>query len=139
MAQYVIGPLAAEHDRRSFDCGVPPLNQYLSRHAGQDVRRYVASCFVATDSGTPTIAGYYTLSAGSILLPDLPQPIVKKLPRYPDVPVVRIGRLAVDRRHQGAGLGAALLVDALRRSFRSPIVVFAAIVDSKDESAALCL
>jgi ribosomal protein S18 acetylase RimI-like enzyme len=59
--------------------------------------------------------------------------VSKRLPRYPSVPVARIGRLAVDQRHQRQGLGQALLVDAIQRSLASPIAVFAAIVDAKDE------
>ena len=100
-----------------------------------DVRRRVATCFVAIDSATHRIAGYYTLSAGSISLASLPEPTAKKLPRYPHVPVVRIGRLAVDREFQGKKLGSALLFDALVRSLDSEIAAFAAVIDAKDEAA----
>ena len=60
------------------------------------------------------IAGYYTLASASILLSDLPETLAKKLPRYPSVPAVRMGRLAVSDSFKGKGLGAALLADALR-------------------------
>lgn len=82
-----------------------------------------------------TIPGYYTLSATSVRLRELPTRMVRKLPRYPLVPATLLGRLAVDRRHQGKGYGRFLLGDALHRAARSEIASFAVIVDAKDESA----
>ncbi len=81
------------------------------------------------------IGGYYTLSATGVALADLPTQIVRKLPRYPLVPATLLGRLAVDRRHQGKGYGRYLLADALFRSVQSEIASFAVIVDAKDDSA----
>lgn len=81
------------------------------------------------------IGGYYTLSATGVNLADLPAQTTRKLPRYPLVPATLLGRLAVDRRHQGKGYGRFLLADALLRSVRSEIASFAVIVDAKDESA----
>ncbi|WP_141055850.1 GNAT family N-acetyltransferase [Tepidiphilus succinatimandens] len=134
-APFLLVPLDAVHDRASFDCGSEPLNRYLREHATQDMRRRVAACFVALAEG-PRIAGYYTLAAASLLLADLPPSIGKKLPRYPSVPAVRLGRLAVDRAFKGQGLGSALLADALARAARSEIAAFALMVDAKDEAAA---
>lgn len=68
-------------------------------------------------------------------LTDLPEPVVKRLPRYPSVPVARVGRLAVDRGFQGHKLGAALLADAAWRALRTEVAVFALLVDAKDETA----
>lgn len=82
------------------------------------------------------MAGYYTLASASLPLTDLPAEVSKKLPRYPSVPTVRMGRLAVDQAFKGQGLGGALLVDALERSIRSEIAAFALMVDAKDEVAA---
>ncbi|MGI4813552.1 MAG: GNAT family N-acetyltransferase [Janthinobacterium lividum] len=82
------------------------------------------------------IAGYYTLASASIRLSDLPTLIGKKLPRYPSVPAVRMGRLVVDRQCRQRGLGAALLADGLNRSIRAEIAAFAMLVDAKDEGAA---
>lgn len=130
-----LAPLAAGHDRAAFHCGSEPLNRYLREQATQDMRRRVAACFVAVADGK-RIAGYYTLASASLLLTDLPASTGKKLPRYPTVPAVRMGRLAVDRAFQGQGLGAALLADALDRSARSEIAAFALMVDAKDEAAA---
>src|SRR5712672_3210185 len=82
-----------------------------------------------------TIAGYYTLSSTSVQISELPEQTVRKLPRYPLVPATLLGRLAIDRRHQGKGYGCFLLADALFRSVRSEIASFAVIVDAKDENA----
>lgn len=82
-----------------------------------------------------TIAGYYTLSSTSVQLAELPAQTVRNLPRYPLVPATLLGRLAVDRRHQGKGYGRFLLGDALYRAARSEIASFAVIVDAKDENA----
>jgi ribosomal protein S18 acetylase RimI-like enzyme len=95
----------------------------------------VTTCFVALTGGQ-RVAGYYTLSSASLVLADLPDGASKKLPRYPTVPAVRMGRLAVDQDFHGQGLGSALLADALNRAARSEIAAYALIVDAKDESAA---
>jgi ribosomal protein S18 acetylase RimI-like enzyme len=126
--------LDAAHDRIAFNCGSEPLNRYLREHITQDIRRRVATCFVALADGN-RIAGYYTLASASLLLAGLPANICKKLPRYPTVPAVRMGRLAVDHAFKGQGLGGALLADALGRAARSEIAVYALIVDAKDEVA----
>ena len=72
-----------------------------------------------------------------MLLSELPADIVKKLPRYPSVPAVRLGRLAVDQNFQGQGLGGALLADALDRAIRSEIAAKAMVVNAKDDRAAM--
>lgn len=83
------------------------------------------------------IAGYYTLAAGGIPLTDLPESLTKRLPRYPSVPVARVGRLAVALAWQGQQIGAALLADAALRALRSELAAFAlVVVDAKDEAAA---
>ncbi len=82
-----------------------------------------------------TIAGYYTLSATSVQLGELPEHTIRKLPRYPLVPATLLGRLAVDRRQQGKGYGRFLLADALYRAAESEIASFAVIVDAKDDDA----
>jgi hypothetical protein len=93
--EFVVEPLGSGHDRTSFVCGVEPLDRYFRNQAGQDVRRRATACFVCQERATGQIAGYYTLSAGSILLTDLPAQLAKRLPRYPTVPIARLGRLAV--------------------------------------------
>ncbi|AOY97610.1 GNAT family N-acetyltransferase (plasmid) [Cupriavidus sp. USMAA2-4] len=133
-APFRLVPLDPAHDRAGFDSGSDPLNRYLREQVSQDVRRRVAACFVALADG-PRIAGYYTLASASLLLAELPPSISKKLPRYPTVPAVRMGRLAVDQTFKGRGLGAALLADALERAIRSEIAAYAVMVDAKDEAA----
>jgi GNAT superfamily N-acetyltransferase len=81
------------------------------------------------------VGGYYTLSATAVKLGELPEKTSRKLPRYPLVPATLLGRLAVDRRHQGKGHGRFLLADALFRAVRSEIASYAVIVDAKDENA----
>ena len=134
-APFRLAPLDAAHDRTGFNCGSEPLNRYLREQVTQDIRRRVAACFVAL-ADEQRIAGYYTLASASLLLADLPASTSKKLPRYPTVPAVRMGRLAVDHAFKGQGLGGAFLADALDRAARSEIAAFAMIVDAKDEPAA---
>lgn len=126
--------LGDRHDRTAFSCGVEPLDSYFRLQAGQDIRRRVAACFVAV-SADGSVAGYYTLSASSIALVELPPAVIRKLRRYPAVPATLMGRLAVDFRHQRRGLGERLLFDAFSRTLRSEIASFAFVVDAKDESA----
>jgi GNAT superfamily N-acetyltransferase len=113
---FVVGPLDREyHQRDKFACGNAVLNHYLAAQAGQDLTRGVAAVFVATRPGDASVLGYYTLSQASVPLVDLPRARQKRLPRYPDVPVTLLGRLAVHRELHGQGVGALLLGDALRR------------------------
>ena len=130
-----IVPLDSTHDRSGFNSGVSALDNYFRQQATQDARRNVARCFVATDEAE-RIAGYYTLASASVPLLALPENIAKKLPRYPSIPAVRMGRLAVDRDFQGQRLGAGLLADALMRTLRAEIAAYALLVDAKDETAA---
>ena len=134
-APFQLAPLDAGHDRGGFNSDSEPLNRYLREQVTQDIRRRVAACFVALAQGQ-RIAGYYTLASASLLLTDLPASTGKKLPRYPTVPAVRMGRLAVDQAFKGKGLGGALLADALDRAASSEIAAFALMVDAKDEAAA---
>ena len=134
-APFLLAQLEAKHDRTAFHSDSDPLNRYLREQATQDVRRRVAACFVALADGK-RIAGYYTLASASLLLNDLPASLGKTLPRYPTVPAVRMGRLAVDEAFTGQGLDGALLADALERAIRSEIAAYALIVDAKDDTAA---
>ena len=132
---FSVAALDFSSDRSSFESGVEPLDRYFRTQVSQDIKRRVTACFVASDM-KGKIAGYYTLASASVLLADLPEAVIKKLPRYPSVPAVRMGRLAVDQAFKGKGLGASLLADALRRAVTSEIAAYAFIVDAKDEDAA---
>lgn len=129
-----IEPLTTQ-DRSRFACGSEPLDRYLREQAGQDARRRVAAPFVAVGADD-LVLGFYTLSATSILLADLPANLSKRLPRYPSLPATLLGRLATDLTVRGSGLGRFLLVDALHRAVRSEIASFAILVDAKDDAAA---
>jgi ribosomal protein S18 acetylase RimI-like enzyme len=118
-----------------FDCGVEELNNYLRERAGQDMRNHYASVFVAVSPTGKKVLGYYTLSNASIRLAALPHSLAQKLPKYPDVPAIRIGRLAVDCLKQGQGLGAALLADAAIRCVTNVPAWAALVVDAKDAGA----
>jgi ribosomal protein S18 acetylase RimI-like enzyme len=135
MAPLRIEALTAAHDRVGFASGVEALDRYFREQVGQDVRRRVTVCYVAVEVATGRITGYYTLAAGSILLAEVPQVLVKRLPRYPAVRVARLGRLAVHLEWRGQRLVAALLWDAVLRSSRSELGVFALVVDAKDDQA----
>jgi len=126
--------LLDKHDRSDFVSGSEALDRYLRERAGQDMRRRVASCFVATDRDG-AVAGFYTIAASSIVLDRLDEAAVKRLPRYPAIPAVLLGRLAVAQVHQGKRLGGALVADALVRATRSEVMAYAMIVDAKDAAA----
>lgn len=132
-----IGPLQKTHDRKSFDCGNDDLNRYLQVQARQDAEKRVAAPFVLAQPGDPKVLGFYTLSSSVIPVDELPVALMKRLPRYGQLPVTLLGRLAVDRSVGGQGIGEFLLVDALRRSLEASqqIAAMAVIVDAKDEKA----
>lgn len=129
-----VTPLGDHHDRAAFECGVEPLDRYFRTQASQDVRKRVVSCFVLTDRDPAPIA-FYTLTATSIALHDLPTSMGKKLPRYPSIPAILMGRLAVDHRRRGQRLGELMMMDAFSRALRSEIAAYAFVVDAKDKTA----
>ncbi len=132
---YTIEALAPHHDRAGFSCGVPALDIYLQRQARQDMDRKLAAVFVLTsidDAAVKTIAGFYTLSAHSLLAADLPEDTARKLPRFP-LPVTLLGRMGVSRSLQGQGWGEYLLVHALNRAciVSHQVACWAVVVDAK--------
>lgn len=134
-ARLRIEPLSADHDRAHFVSGAVPLDRYLREQASQDIKRRIATCFVALNSDTLEVAGYYTLSATSIALEALDPATLRRLPRYPVVPAALLGRLAIAEAAPGKGLGAALLANALIRTARTELGVFDLLVEAKDEAA----
>jgi GNAT superfamily N-acetyltransferase len=135
-AAFPVETLGPRHDRKVFCCGVDALDQYFRERVTQDVRRRVTACYVVVDAAAGRVAGYYTLAASGVNLSDLPENLARRLPRYPLVPVARLGRLAVDETYRGRQLGAVLLWDAATRAARSELGVFALVVDAKDDRAA---
>jgi len=126
------------HNRKQFDCGKELLNNYLKYQAGQDVKRKLSACFVLTDVETNQIKGYYTLSNNSIPLNSFPKEIQNKFPQsYLSIPTTLLGRLAVDKKFHGKGIGKILLIDALKRSYETSqkIGSYAVVVDPIDKEA----
>jgi GNAT superfamily N-acetyltransferase len=127
--------LADGHNRAAFGCGEDALDRYFQTQVTQDIRRRITNCFVMVEVATSCVAAYYTLSAASIPFLDLPAEETKRLPRYPTLPAVRIGRLAVDRRFQRRGLGELMLMNAVHRTLQDAAAAFALLVDAKNEQA----
>ena len=134
--EYVV-PLEKGHDRSAFDCGNEDLNRYLNQQARQDAEKYAAAPFVLVEPDAPVVRGYYTLSSSLIPLDELPTELAKKLPRYDNLPVTLLGRLARDKIIPEKGLGEFLLLNALHRSLQQAqqIASMAVVVDAKDEDA----
>jgi GNAT superfamily N-acetyltransferase len=128
--------LGDRHDRAAFGCGDEALDRYFQTQATQDIRRRVANCFVVVEAATGQLAAYYTLSSASIPLVDLPANEAKRLPRYPTLPAVLIGLLAVDRRFQRRGLDELMLINAVHRTMQDSAAAFALLVDAKNDQAA---
>jgi len=129
-------PLGPQHQLVGFDCGNPALNRWLHQRALANKRQGVSRTVVlCPDEGSHVIA-YACLSAGAIVLAEVPGALRRNRPD--PLPVVVLGRLAVDRRHQGLGLGRALVADALRRSLAAQRLIGARalLVHAIDEQAA---
>lgn len=126
--------LNAQHRREGFDCGDAALNEFLLCQAGQQQRRGFGKTYVAVAGDGVTVTGFATVSAGQVATPSLPAQL--KLPRYP-APMLRIGRLAVDVRHQGQGVGQDLLAFTLRLAveFSQRVGLYAVVVDAKHDKA----
>lgn len=125
-------PLTAGHDLSAFDCGEPALNDWLRDRALKGESRFSRTYVVCEGR---RVAAYYCISAGAVERATAPGKLRRNAPDA--IPVSVIGRLAVDRRHAGRGLGADLLADALRRialAARS-IGIRAVLVHAKDEAA----
>ncbi len=131
-------PISKVHGRDSFDCGDPDLNEFLLRHARQNHDKGGSKTFIAAPANDDRrILGFYCLSPASIDYARTPALLKKGLARY-DVPVFRLGRLAVDLTVQGQGLGGQLLLTAGRRCLLAATQVggVALLIDAKNERAA---
>jgi GNAT superfamily N-acetyltransferase len=111
-----IGPLNASFNKKDFSCGKEMLDNYFYFQASQDIKRKLCVVFVMFED--TTVQGYYTLSNASVPAEFMPEAIKKKMPRsYEALPVTLLGRLAIDEKFKGQGLGAMILLDALKRSY----------------------
>lgn len=126
--------LAPADSTEGFDCGQPALNQFLQRYALVNQKANSAQTYVCCLSGE--VVGFYSLAVGSVDPENAPARVMKGLARHP-VPVMILARLAVDRDHQGKGLGKALLKDALLRTAQAADIagIRCLLVHAKDEVA----
>ena len=130
--------LNSKHRKEDFSCGKDMLDNYLYRQANQDFRRKLSACFALEDPESGFVKGYYTLANNSIPLSLIPDKSQKRLPAsYTAIPTTLLGRLAVDQRCQGQGIGKLLLIDAMKRSYEisKTIGSFAVVVDPLDAGA----
>lgn len=104
-------PLRPSDDTAGFLCGEESLDRYLRDRALANHVRDLARCYVTTDADTDAILGYYTLSAISVTRQQLARSLRHGTPDA--IPAVLLGRLAVDERAQGCGLGRFLVRDAV--------------------------
>lgn len=137
-ADFEFRPLGPDHDRAAFACGEASLDDYLRTRARKEHDLGFCAAFVLSPTTAPTVvAGYYTLSALSIELTGIPEPLRKRFPRYPLVPVTLLGRLARSLDFKGRNLGEMLLMNALDRAQRAAESVgsHAVVVDPLSEGA----
>jgi GNAT superfamily N-acetyltransferase len=125
-------PLTADHDVAGFDCGVPALNDWLTRRALKNESRFSRTYVVSVAN---RVVAYFCIAAGAVERAAAPGKLRRNAPDA--VPVSVIGRLAVDRAYAGRGLGADILADALRRIAvaSQSIGIGAVMVQAKDEDA----
>ncbi len=136
MKDLLIDIITPHMDRQDFSCGEPALDMYLQSVASQDMKRNFATVFVACPRTQPQrIVAFYTLCAASVPLPSLPEATARKMPRYPAVPAVRLGRLAVDKAFHGQHIGSLLVLDALRRACNDAVAWALFLVDAKNDRA----
>ena len=130
-----LGPVTKALSKAPFDCGYPELNRFFRHYALKNDRLSIGKTFVATTE-TDQVAGYLTVSMAEIAAESLPDELKATLPRYP-VPAFRIGKLAVDLRFQGSGVGKWLLTQAFKKAVEvsGQIGMFAVLVDAIDEKA----
>jgi ribosomal protein S18 acetylase RimI-like enzyme len=122
-----------KHNRSEFDCGVEALNLYLQRFANQDHKRNLSKVYVLSKG--KEIIGYYSISAHSVMRDRLPENM--PLGGYNDIPFLLLGRLAVDKRHQGEGYGDSLIFHAFQITVEAAekVGILGMVVDAKDDKA----
>ena len=135
---YLTVPLNSSHERENFNSGTDVLDRYFKLQAKQDVKRRLSACFVYEDVDSQAIIGFYTLSGSSLPKEVIPDTFCKRLPKsYTSIAMILLGRIAVDLKYQGKGIGKLLLIDALKRCFDASgsVGAFAVIVDPIDSKA----
>jgi len=128
--------LEKSHNRNNFNCEESSLTNYIKTQVNQDIRKSLATCFVAIDEKSNVI-GFYTLSTESLGRDIIPEKYQKQVPKNYNAPVILLGRLARDISTKGTGLGEHLLIDALLRSYNTSkhsIAAMAVVVDPINEN-----
>jgi GNAT superfamily N-acetyltransferase len=115
-------PITSAHDLAQFDCGNEALNEFLRKYALQNSSAGIARTFVTTIEHEATVAGYFSLAAGSVEPAQVPDRIAKGVPRHP-IPVILLARVAVDLKYQGQQLGKGLLKQALLKSVEASRII----------------
>jgi GNAT superfamily N-acetyltransferase len=130
-------PIEKQHRIDDFDCGEPALNEWLTRHARGAHASGSARVFVTTLEDGETVVGYYALAAAQVAPEAATERALKGQPRTRPVPAVLLARLAVDRKHQRAGLGRSLLQDVMLRCLDAAEAIGARVllVHAKHEAA----
>lgn len=135
----IFQPLSQDHDRKSFDCGVPALNEFLQKTARQHREKGISNTYVMLDEeSAKTIVGYFTLAFFEVSIKDLPEQYSRKLPKSDNLPAAKLARLAVEKSCQGRGYGALILVEAIKRILSAACesgAITGFFVDAKDEPA----
>lgn len=108
-------PIEVVHDVSAFHSGVSSLDAWLQKRAMKNEKASVSRTYVICEENR--VVGYYCLSAGAVALREAPKKITRNMPD--PIPVLVMGRLAVDQRYQNTGLGKALLLDASRRTIQA--------------------
>ncbi len=109
--------LEKTHRRENFTCEEDSLTEYIRKQVSQDIRKRLATCFVAVDS-EQNVIGYYTLTSESLGRESIPEKYLNQVPKNYNAPVILLGRLARDITAKGTGLEEQLLLDALFRSYQ---------------------
>ncbi len=133
----IIQLLEKKHRRKKFTCEEDSLTEYIRKQVSQDIRKRLATCFVAIDN-EQNVIGYYTLTSESLGRESIPEKYLKQVPKNYNAPVILLGRLARDITTKGTGLGEHLLLDALFRSYNlsnESIGAMAVVVDPISEKA----
>jgi hypothetical protein len=129
----------SKHRREQFNCESEPLTRFIRERARKEAAAKASACFVIVPYEDPTriAGGYYTLAAASVSLSKLPERLTKSQPRYSELPVTLLGRLARDLSFKGGGIGALLMISVFTRvcSSSSEIGSIALVTDPKDEKA----
>ncbi|BAZ36857.1 GCN5-related N-acetyltransferase (plasmid) [Calothrix sp. NIES-4101] len=129
-----IEKLSLEHKVESFDSGEEALNKFFKNYAYSSQQSNASKTYVGISRNE--IVGFYTIVAGAVVYDDAPERIQKGLARHP-IPIAVLARLAVSKEHQGRGIGAGLLKDAMIRivSISETIGIRAFVAHAKDEKA----